>query len=200
MQIKKALADKVFNRAAHDHARSGIGEFNDAILVEAVDALADGIENPGLITLEFAVPGLQFTLKANHLGMGFHPRNHFLGLKRLGNVIRAAKRKTFYLGLQIIQCRQKHHRTVGRLRVGFQALANLIAVHFRHHDIQKDDFRVVSVGKVQCFLTFVGDQQTVAFVFQGLVEDLQVLRVVVHQQNRHLGVLTDSFSHRNTAG
>ena len=45
---------------------------------------------------------------------------------------------------------------------------------------------MVTVGQVQCFLAFVGNQQAVAFVFQGLVEDFQVLRVVINQQNRHL--------------
>ena len=58
----------------------------------------------------------------------------------------------------------------------------------------------MAVGKVQRFFTIVGNEQAITLVFQGLIEDFEVLRIVIHEQNRHLRVLADSFSHKCRAG
>ena len=200
MQLEKTLANQVFRRATHNHGGSGIGKFDDAVLVQAVDAFTDGVQDAGLIALQLAVPGLEFPLEANHLGVGFNPCNHFQRLEWLGNIVGATQAEAFHFGLQVVQGRQEYNGAIGRFGIGFEALAHFITIHFRHHDIQQNHFRTMAVGKVQRFFAFVGDQKPVAFVFQGLVEDFQVLRVVINQQNRHLGVLTDNFSHRNMAG
>ena len=132
--------------------------------------------------------------------MGLYPSDHLKGLKGLGNVVGTTQRETLHLGLQVIQRRQKYNRTVSGRLVGLEALTHLIAVHVGHHDIQQDHFGLMPVGEVQCFLALVGDQQAIAFILQGLIEDFEVLRIVIHKQNRHLRVLTDNFSHIKGAG
>ncbi len=132
--------------------------------------------------------------------MGFHPGDHFLGLEWLGDVVGTSQGEAFHLRLKIIQRGQEDNGAVRSLRIRLEALADFIAVHLRHHDIQENHFGLMAVGKVEGLFAFVGNEQPVTFVFQGLIEDFEVLRVIVHKQNRHLRVLADSFSHKCRTG
>ena len=41
----------------------------------------------------------------------------------------------------------------------------------------------MAMSKVQRLFTIVGNEQAITLVFQGLIENLEVLRVVVNEQN-----------------
>ena len=88
--------------------------------------------------------------------------------------------------MQIIQRGEEYNRAIRGFRIGLEALTHLITVHFRHHDIKQNDFRLMALSKIQCFLALIGNKKPIALVFQCLVEHFQVLWIVIHEQNRHL--------------
>ncbi len=49
--FKKITAYQLLHRTADNGRRRRIGKFDNTVLIKAIDAFADGIENPGLITL-----------------------------------------------------------------------------------------------------------------------------------------------------
>ena len=80
----------------------------------------------------------QVLLKLLNGQMGFHARQHLFILKRLGDVIHCAHRKTFHF---IDGIGQRTHENDGnrfcRL-IRFQALAGFESIHAGHDNIQQD--------------------------------------------------------------
>jgi len=76
---------------------------------------------------------------------------------------------------------QKDHRDVSGAGGGLELAAHLVAVHIRHHDVQKDQVRTGLADNLQRALPVLGDQQLVAKPSQGFTQHLQVGGVVVDQ-------------------
>lgn len=83
VELEEVLPDELFHTAATDHTGCRVCEGDIALSVQAIDALADGIENTALITFQLPVALLQGTLEANNPGVGTHPGNDLLGLEWL---------------------------------------------------------------------------------------------------------------------
>ena len=89
--------------------------------------------------------------------------------------------RTLSLGLG--QRRQEDDGGVASARVLLQARARLEAVHLRHHDVQHDEVGDDTLGDRQRVLAALGDEQPIAVPVERLVQDLEVRRIVVHQQD-----------------
>src|SRR5680860_689947 len=103
MSFKKVPANQILYRTPHDDTSRRVSEFNCAVLIKAVNAFTDGIEDAGLVALKFSIARLQLTFKPDNAGVRLNPGNDFLRLKRLGNINGAAEREAFYFFLQAIQ-------------------------------------------------------------------------------------------------
>ena len=66
------------------------------------------------------------------------PRQHFLGLKGLGDVIKAAGLKTGDLLARIAKGTNENNGDAAALLVRLQATAHLIAIHARHAYVEQD--------------------------------------------------------------
>ena len=66
--------------------------------------------------------------------------------------------------------------------VGLEALADLVAVHGRHHDVEQDKVRVFSGPEIQC-LAAVGGTDDVALRAQDGLDEIDVETLVVDHQD-----------------
>ncbi len=116
--------------------------------------------------------------------VGVDARDDLLGLKGLGNIVHRSQLQALHLVGGLVQGRQENDRDRARGGVRLEPAAHLEAVDPRHHDVQKNQFRLGFSGDGERRFPVLGDQQLAAdALFEQLKEHLQVGRVVVHQEN-----------------
>ena len=92
----------------------------------------------------------QFTVLVIQGQVGVYPGLYDCGVDRLGNVIHRTQRQAFLFILHGRFGGNEYHRYSGGEGVALEHFANLVTVHFRHHDIQQDHVRLgVAVGDFQ---------------------------------------------------
>ena len=104
--------------------------------------------------------------------LGRHPRQDDGRADRLGDVVHRAQFQALLLVLDLGHGGQEDDRDVTRLRVGLELLADLVAVHAGHHDVEQDQVgRGVGPDDLQRLLAVVGD-----------LDPVVVLEQVAHQR------------------
>ena len=142
--------------------------------------------------LQLTVPRLQLGgLPADRVLVALDPNERLdpgeqLGLvERLGDEVVGPgfDRPDLLLG---VARRDHHDRQVGGLRVLADPPAHLVAVHARHHDVEQDDVGRLLAQHVQRLLAGRGGQHPIAARAQHRVEQPDVRRLVVDDEDRRL--------------
>lgn len=100
-----------------------------------------------------------------------------------GNVVDSPKVKSFGLIGGLVHCGDKYDGDIFGVAVCFEVPADLIAIHFRHHDIQQDEIRpLVSLCKRKGLASAFGNDNLVVFA-QGRCQNFDVHRFIIHHQD-----------------
>jgi hypothetical protein len=147
------------------------------------DGVIVGLE---LGVLERQLLGLvgELLLQAVQLQMMLDARQQLLALDRLGDVVHRAQRKALDLVRGVVHAVMKNHRdrrSGGRVRL--QAATDLEAVHVRHPQVSSTSSGG-HAGAAQRLRAAAGEHQLEALLGQEVGNQPQVLRLVVHDQER----------------
>jgi hypothetical protein len=151
--------------------------------VGAVAGLAQQLLRDVQLVLEFLVSRPQLFLELSDRQVRPDPCNHFLCLERLVDEVNGAELETAHLVACVGQGREEHDRRVAGPRVGLQSLAGREAVDVRHHHVEQDQVGYHSLRNGDAVLAAPRGQQAIAPAVEGLIENLEVGGVVVHQQD-----------------
>jgi len=122
--------------------------------------------------------------------MGSDPRQHDGRADGLGDVVHGPEFQPLGFIAHFGLGGQEDDGDVTRGGIGLESSADLIAVHFRHHDIEQNQVRGgIRAGDSQRALTAVGDFDLV-FVLEQAAHQCQVVRDIVNHQ--HTGLVTES--------
>ena len=125
------------------------------------------------------VQGIQILLK---LYMCLGPRLQNQCVDRLLNVISSTQLKPFCLILVLILGGQENDRDICRRRISLKLLADLIAIHLRHHDVEQNQVGRLSFGNFQCNLAIDGCLYDVIFA-QHTFNNIQILWSIVNRKH-----------------
>lgn len=113
--------------------------------------------------------------------------------ERLGDIVLGTDLQTFELLLDVDLCRQNDERNVAGHDVGLNSLAELDAVHQRHHHIGEDEVYLLAFLLPACDLLqtilAVGGFHDGIFVLQRVAEVASDLCVVLNYQDRRMLVV-----------
>ena len=91
----------------------------------------------------------QLCLQSRPVQLVFDARLHLFKLKRLDDVVNAADGKGLDLVEGVVEGAQEDHRDMASAFVGLQFLADLVAVHVGHVDVEQDEVGRVEVRRVE---------------------------------------------------
>ena len=138
--------------------------------------------------LEFAVEPAQRLQQAAALELVVHPGAHLAGHDRLGDVVGAARGEAG--GHVVAAGGHEDDRNVRGGRIGLEPAAGLEAVDARrHHHVEQDQVRVQAAGQLERALAAGGGQQVGLEGGQRVLEQRDVLRRVVDQEDLRRGVV-----------
>src|SRR5207302_3377288 len=120
---------------------------------------------------------------------GAYPLSDLAWAEGLGHVfVRAAKQAALAIDLLALGAQHDH---VGLLEAGvlLDLLAHLVAVHVRHHDVEKHERRTQAAHALQPFGAVGGGFDGVPLALQQVAERAQNVRLVVNDEDwpRHVG-------------
>jgi hypothetical protein len=69
-------------------------------------------------------------------------------------------------------------------KVGLEPPANLISIHLRHHDVEKDEVRFILFHKIQCLSAALAHSHFISVIRQQFSKKLKVLRVIIYGQHQ----------------
>ncbi len=115
------------------------------------------------------------------------PRQHFLAMNRLRNVIHSADFQSLHLALHIVERRKKDDWNIGGLRVRFELGAGLESGLSGHHDVQKNQIRVRGAAEFPSRRAVGRRNSAKAFRVQHILQQQHVDRRVVDDQNCRSG-------------
>ena len=119
--------------------------------------------------------------------MGGNAGQHFERADRLGHIVGATSgigsNNVFRLG----QSGHENDRDVLRAVVGLEAARDFKAIHPRHQRIQQHDVRYALARTLQRRFTIGRDQHRVAGLFQCIVQQGQVFRHVIDDEDNVRG-------------
>jgi len=78
---------------------------------------------------------------------------------------------------------QEDHRRPGRCRICLQAFAYLVAIHFRHHDVEENEIGPRAGGQLQSLGPAIGQFHPIVGT-QQLIEQAEIGRGIVDNQYR----------------
>ena len=102
-------------------------------------------------------------------------------IERLDDVVNRAQRQPGCLGGGFAECGDENHRHATQRRCRLQMAESLVAVHFRHHDVEQDQIRRRLLCQLQRFGAGVGELHFV-IVGQRFAEQRDVGEHVVNDQ------------------
>ena len=111
------------------------------------------------------------------------PRQHFLGLKGLGDVINAAGLKTGDFLARIAKGADENNGDAAALLVCLQATAHLIAIHARHTDVEQDQVWSFGGYGFQRQSAVGCRSDAIAVLGQQFGQETQAGGSVIHHQN-----------------
>jgi len=123
---------------------------------------------------------------------GFDPADEHLGPDGLGDVVVGTGFKTGNLGIVFPAGGQKGDQGLLQGRNLPDLLAGGDPVHFRHHQVKKDQVRLVPLGQLQPLPAIVGRKYRKAFLLQVVTDELQNVHFIIDQKN-----LQFLFTHRD---
>ena len=115
--------------------------------------------------------------------MGVDPGQHFVVLERFGQVVDTAGLEPLDLGGSLGQGSHKDNRDVPGGGEGFQLPTGLEAIDARHHHVHQDQVRSCQLSLPYRTLPIKGGKGPVAGALQGVEQELDVGRLVVHHQD-----------------
>ena len=118
-----------------------------------------------------------------------HARDHFLGLDRLGDVIRGAEFEPRDLVRHLAERREKDDDGVARRRIALEGAADFEAVELGHHHVEEDEIGVHATGDVKRRPTVLRRQQAIAAPFERAHDQPQVDGTVVDDEDGRAGRL-----------
>jgi 5-methylcytosine-specific restriction endonuclease McrA len=147
--------------------------------------------------------GLHALLRGAVAENGVDALDQLAGAERLGDVVVRAHLEADLLVHVATLGRQEDDRHVLGLRIGLEALARLVAVELRHHDVQHDEVRLLRPRALQRLLAVECRDHLVAFHAEAEIQDMDDVDLVVHHQDpalRHAAHLlaTSPSVHRGT--
>ena len=131
---------------------------------------------------EFVLLGERL-LQGTDLQVRMHPREHFLRVERLSDVIHRADLEPAHLVHGIVKRGQEQHGGLAPACVGLEPAARLVAVHAGHVHVQEDDVRLHVRQPRQRAVATGGKEHLVACPFEEGQQDAQVGGQIVHEQN-----------------
>jgi len=155
--------------------------------------------------LELAVPacklgglGLNLVVQGLDAQQRAHPREQLGLVDGLGEKIVGTRFQTLNALLVRIERRDQDHRQCRGRGIGAQLLANLVAAHPRHHDVQEHQIRMPVGHFREPFLARARCLDGIAAHLEQVVQELHVhRRVIDHEDPRrvaHVGVPRESTS------
>jgi hypothetical protein len=146
---------------------------------------------------ELGVAALELDLEPVHGEVGVDPREHLLRLEGLRHEVHGPRLEPAHLLPRLRERGEEDHGGALRLRVRLQPAARLVAIDARHHHVEQDEGRAGPVRDLERVLAARGDQQAVAAAVEGLPQEVEVRRLVVHEQDapgrgRHLRSIVDA--------
>ena len=106
----------------------------------------------------------------------------------LGDVVHRAQLEAHALVFDLGLGSEKNDPDVARLGVLLEPLADLVAVHARHHDVEQDQiWRLIRGGDAQGLFAIVGHPHNVVVAQQAADQRQVVGRVIDHQDGGFLG-------------
>lgn len=139
-------------------------------------AALDFALQPGALVFKEGLPGA-------NLQMGPNPRQYNRWRNRFADEIDCPHGKSILLIICTSLGRQENNRYPCRRRVGLQTLADFVAIHFRHHDIEKNQVRACTCRQFQSLGTTIGQLDAVMGT-QQLIQQAEVGRRIVDHQYR----------------
>ncbi len=133
--------------------------------------------------LVFAIAPLHRVACLFEQQMRLDPCQHNGRTDGLGDVVGRAQLEPQLLILRLRLRGEKNHRYVGSQDVGFEPPTNLIAIQVGHHDVQQNQVRRLGMGNFERALA-IGCQFDGVVGFQQVAHQRQILRSVIHHQNR----------------
>src|SRR5450830_16928 len=144
--------------------------------------------------------------------INFHPRLHFLVLaqfqvhqqvadarQQIALVIRFADeivRAALQPANHVLRIRERGHqddRYILQLFIGFDRLAQFVAIHLRHHDVTDDQCGLLSLRGCQCQLAVSRDGHLVAVLFEQETELFGLGAAVLGDENADAVVVLFGF-------
>lgn len=184
-QAKDAVADEA-DRAA------GVGDASDDgfPVGEAGQVVEQGQQLAAVLVQLLADFGVvAFELLAHLLvhDVRTHACQHLGVMERLGDVVDAADLEPPRFLAGIVHVGNEDHGDVAQPGIPFDMLADGIAVHIRHHDVEQYQIRDLFAHVFQCFCPAFGDAEPV-FPVQLADEYPQVGGIIVHDEDKGLFV------------
>ena len=131
---------------------------------------------------DFVLPG-QPALQAADFQVGAHPGQNFFDLKGFGDVIYRPGLEAAHFIREFVQGADEDHRDGPGIWVFFQLLADLVAVHARHADIEQDQVGRVGGDYRQGGRAIGGAAHFVAVFLQHAGQHLQIGQGVIDDQD-----------------
>lgn len=127
------------------------GRLDAVCILRAGEGVADGVGAQRNGVFEFRVEPLQGKLTPPELELQAHTRAHHGEVDRLMDEIHGPGLQCPRLAIRIIFGGHEDQRYSPAGRAGFEDLADCIAVHLRHHDIEQNQIRLGLLHQCQRF-------------------------------------------------
>ena len=115
----------------------------------------------------------------------------FINLKGLGDVVNSAdgERPDFVQGF--VKCADEDDGDFLKLFVRFQALADFVAVHLGHVDVEQDHIRRIALGGLQRQDSAGNRPCFIPSFLEHIGQQLEVGRGIIHDQDVRLRRMSD---------
>ena len=115
--------------------------------------------------------------------MGMYSRQYLFSVEGFGNVIHSADGKRFYFVMHVVQGADEDDGDVGGALIGFEFLADFVAVHFWHHDVEKNEVGWGGLGRSQGRFAISGRAHDVVGIGQDFCQKAQVGWGIINYEN-----------------
>ncbi len=129
---------------------------------------------------------LQLALAALEFEVGNDACPDLFDLKGFCYIIHSTGGKCLHFVYRFVERTDENHGNSGQAFILFQHPADLITVHFRHHNVQKDEVRLEPADDVQCGAA-VHRHGDFTDVVESVHKHIHVVSVVIDDQNAVLG-------------
>ena len=124
-----------------------------------------------------------FALELQAKQLAGHPRQHFFGLNRFGDVVRGAQFQSRHFVAHFAQGRQEYDGDIRGIGIGLEPAADFEAVDVRHHDVEKNEIGFDPLGNLKCGLAAGCRQNAMSATIQDSNQNLEIDRSVIHDED-----------------